>query len=99
MAVPGKDSEGESFEPNHWGLVSVHGNVREWCEDCWNDNYHMDRCRGQVGMDRHKSWLACFSRWLLERQSATLPFGQPPQLTPGLPCSSTRLPFGPDLTP
>ena len=30
----------QSFAPNPWGLYQVHGNVYDWVEDCWNENYH-----------------------------------------------------------
>ena len=28
-----------SFSPNGFGLYDVHGNAREWVEDCWNGGY------------------------------------------------------------
>jgi formylglycine-generating enzyme required for sulfatase activity len=30
----------DKFSPNAWGLYQLHGNVWEWCEDVWHDNYN-----------------------------------------------------------
>jgi formylglycine-generating enzyme required for sulfatase activity len=48
----------DSFKPNPWGLYQVHGNVHDWVEDCWRDNYEgapsdgsawtAAECRGRV---------------------------------------------------
>lgn len=29
----------DSFKPNPWGFMQVHGNIWEWTEDCWQSGY------------------------------------------------------------
>lgn len=35
----GKTLSVDSFAPNPWGLYQVHGNVWDWVEDCFHDDY------------------------------------------------------------
>lgn len=37
--VPAKPAKVGLYLANSWGLHDVHGNVWEWVEDCWQENY------------------------------------------------------------
>ena len=42
-----------SFEPNGFGLHDVLGNVWEWVEDCWHENYARAPRDGRAWLDSH----------------------------------------------
>jgi formylglycine-generating enzyme required for sulfatase activity len=51
-----------SYKPNAWGLYDMHGNVKEWCEDWYSDNYYFQpsgegAAKGSERVVRGGSWF------------------------------------------
>ncbi len=54
-----------NFPPNPFGLFDMHGNISEWCQDAWHENYNGAPADGSVWMSenddlrllRGGSWL------------------------------------------
>lgn len=37
-----------TYEPNRWGVYDIIGNVSEWVEDCWHENYQRAPATGSA---------------------------------------------------
>jgi formylglycine-generating enzyme required for sulfatase activity len=64
----------QSFARNPWGLYQVHGNVYDWVEDCWHDNYEGAPSDGSAWVsgncNRHVLRGGAFSRNMQTARSA-----------------------------
>ena len=59
-----------SFAQNRFGLLDMVGNVEEWTEDCWNENYEgTPPLDGSASTTRRRLHCPCHARRFLRKQA------------------------------
>jgi formylglycine-generating enzyme required for sulfatase activity len=67
----GKTVEVGKFSPNAWGLHDMHGNVNEWCEDTYHEDYEGAPNDGTAWLDgAHTSRMLRGGSWEMYVSSA-----------------------------
>ncbi|WP_242055306.1 formylglycine-generating enzyme family protein [Nostoc flagelliforme] len=51
------------FLPNSFGLFNMHGNIWEWCQDAWHENYNGAPADGSPWMSRNDKRLLRGGSW------------------------------------
>ncbi len=54
------------FPPNPFGLFDMHGNVYEWCQDAWHENYNGAPIDGNAWMSDKENRLLRGGSWLYD---------------------------------
>ncbi len=54
-----------SYPPNAWGVYDMHGNVDEWCEDVWHENYENAPTDGSAWLvgEEHEAFRVMRGGW------------------------------------
>ena len=53
----------EKFPPNPFGLFDMHGNIWEWCQDAWHENYNGAPADGSAWMSDNDNRLLRGGSW------------------------------------